>query len=148
MPHANGWIFFTFLLALCLSIIALPEWAAWVRMPWVPVLLLFWVLRVPQRMGLGFAFGMGIILDALNGTLLGLHALGLVIITFLFLRFYRQIRMFPMMQQATIVALLMLIYQGILFFIQNIIGQPVDGRLFWFPVLTTLIMWPALSVFL
>jgi len=143
-----GFIIVTFIIALLLGMMKLPEWAVWVRLPWVPVVLLFWVLIFPQQIGLGIAWTLGIILDALNGTLIGEHALGLVVITFLFLRFYRQIRMFPMMQQAVIVSVLIAVYQALLFWIHSMIGISLDGRLFWFPVFATLILWPGLCVFL
>jgi rod shape-determining protein MreD len=146
--HNKGFIIVTFVFAFLLSIMKLPEWAIWVRLPWVPVLLLFWVLVFPQQIGIGIAWGLGLMLDALNGTLIGEHALGLAIITFLFLRFYRQIRMFPMMQQAVIVSILIALYQGFLFWVQHLIGQTIEGRLVLFPVMATLIIWPALCVFL
>jgi rod shape-determining protein MreD len=146
--HAKrfGLITITFVVALLLSIVKLPEWAAWFRPAWVPVLLLFWVLVLPQRVGLGIAWGLGIVLDVLNATLLGEHALGLVLIAYLCLRFYRQVRMFPMMQQAVVITVLISIYQGLLFWIQHMRGQAMDSSLFWFPVLATLVIWPGLCL--
>jgi rod shape-determining protein MreD len=146
--HTKGFglITLTFIVALLLSILKLPEWAAWFRPAWVPVLLLFWVLVLPQKIGLGIAWALGIVQDILNGTLIGEHALGLLIITYLCLRFYRQIRMFPMIQQAVSISFLIAIYQGLLFWIQNMIGQTIDARFFWIPILATLFIWPGLCM--
>jgi rod shape-determining protein MreD len=42
---------------------------------WVVVLLAFWGLHQPQRVGLGLAFAMGLCIDVYQGALLGQHAL-------------------------------------------------------------------------
>jgi rod shape-determining protein MreD len=140
-------VILTFVIALVLSIITLPQWGALFRPAWVPVLLLFWILAFPHRIGLGIAWVLGIMLDVLNGTLIGEHALALVVITWLYLRFYRQIRMFPMMQQAVVVTILIAIYQVLLFWIQSLTGQEIESRFFWFPIGTTLLLWPLLCLF-
>lgn len=138
-------IVFTFLIAFLLSMIKLPSWAAWFCPAFVPLLVIYWTMMLPHQVSLVTAWFLGILLDVINGTLLGEHALALVLISYLSLKIYRQFRMFPVWQQAGSVAILIGLYQFILFWIQGLMGQMLDIRLFWLPILTTSLLWPLLQ---
>ena len=76
-------IYASLVVALILMILPLPDWAQIYRPNWVALVLIYWSMALPGRVGLWFAFFCGIVLDTLLGTLLGQHALALVIIIFL-----------------------------------------------------------------
>ncbi len=148
--QSKGFLFitFTFIMALLVSLIPFPAWAIWLTPAWVAVLLIYWTITLPHQIGLGIAWILGILLDVLNGTLLGEHAIALILVSYLCLKLYRQLRMFPIWQQAVSVALLIALYQFILFWIQGLIGQVVDARLFWLPILTSALLWPLFLILL
>jgi len=135
-------IVFSFLAALIFSIIPLPNWLFLFRPSWVPLILIYWAIVLPNRISIGIAWLLGVLLDALYGTLLGEHSLALCIITYLANRFHRQIRMYPLLQQSVFVLFLILIYQLLLFWIQTIIGQSYHTYWFWVPAITSMLFWP------
>lgn len=54
--------------------------AAWPILPdWLALVLVFWSVREPRRVGMGLAFLGGIAMDVANAGLLGQHALAYVL---------------------------------------------------------------------
>ena len=81
---SNGvWVIvLSFFLAYLLAIVPFPEWAMNYRPEWVPMVLIYWVMALPYRVGIGSAWCAGLILDILKGSVLGLNAIGLVIVAY------------------------------------------------------------------
>ncbi|HUL83341.1 MAG TPA: rod shape-determining protein MreD, partial [Gammaproteobacteria bacterium] len=75
-------------LTVALALIPLPRAISAFRPDWVAVVLLYWSLTAPRRFSLLTAFWMGIVLDTLSGSLLGQHALALLVIVYLAERFH------------------------------------------------------------
>ena len=73
-------IIFSLLLAMMLAIFPLPGWLNLLRPLWVVMVLMYLVLLMPQHMSVGWAWIIGLLLDVLTGTVLGEHAIALVII--------------------------------------------------------------------
>lgn len=133
----------TFIFALLISILPLPNWLNLIWPQWVVLVAIYWVLALPHRVNLGIAWLLGLVLDGLYGSLLGEHALALTLVAFIVERFYRQIRMFPILQQAISVFGLVFIYQIILIWIQGMLGLLTsDVYLFWTSALTSMLLWP------
>ena len=65
---------------LLLSVLPLPEQLAAWRPEWVTLLLIFWVMHAPNWVGVWIALFVGILLDILLATPVGLHASSLVIV--------------------------------------------------------------------
>lgn len=127
--------------ALILSVVRLPEAIAAFRPDWVAVVLLYWSLIEPRRHGLFSAFWLGIALDTLSGSLLGQHSLALLVIVFLSQRVYLRIRTFPASQVATIVIVLLALYEFILLLIDGFAGREVPLIERWGPVVTGGLLW-------
>ena len=136
------------LFAVILTILPLPAWANWFRPLWVLMVLIYWGLALENYRGIGLAFCMGIVLDVLGGTLLGEHAFVLVLSIYLVMRFKRQISMYSLAQQAILLFLLALLYQGIIYLIEGMIGHRIQTLLFWMPLLTTSLFWPWVFIIL
>lgn len=135
-------IVMTLLVALMLSLLSLPVWAMWLRPVWVLLVLIYWVMRRPDRVNVGIAWIVGMILDILNGTLLGEHALALTIVTYLVARIHSRFKMFPLLQQSLSILLLVGLYQLILFCIQGALGHWYKNIWYWLPALTSMALWP------
>lgn len=135
-------------MALLLSIVPMPGWTVTLRPEWVVLVLIYWCMALPQRVGVGTAWVVGLILDVLQGTLLGQHALSLSVVAFLTLKLQQRVRFFPMWQQALIVLLLIALHQLMILWIAGINGQPSPSWSYWFPSLSSMLLWPALYVVL
>src|SRR3990167_10607070 len=132
----------TFLAGMMLLILPLPRWIIWFRPAWVFMELVFWMIRVPHRVGIGMAWFVGLWLDLLTGTLLGQHAFVLTIIAYFVIKFHVQIRSFPTWQQMLLIALLTITYLSLQYWIMAMVGRSPDTGKFWLPVMTTTLLWP------
>ena len=92
----NGWvIWLTFAIGLLLSVSPMPQFMEVFRPMWLALLVSFWTLAVPSKVGMTTAFVLGLAEDVLYGTLLGQNALILTLITFLVLSLQQRLRIFP-----------------------------------------------------
>ena len=87
-------------------------------------------------------------LDLFTGSLLGLHALSLVIIVYLANHFRARLRFFPPWQQALSVFGLLMNDRIILLWIISLRGDPLPAMDFWLPAVTGTLMWPWLFILL
>lgn len=138
-------IWFTLILALVLSALNLPsdlpEWLVWLRPQWVALFLFYWVMAVPHHVGLGTAWVLGLLLDALQGSLLGQQALGLLLLSFLTLGAYARLRMYSLPQQSGIVLLLLALLQIFDTWLSSL-TTTVDWSLFiLLPALVSALLW-------
>lgn len=132
----------SFAAALMLAIVPLPAALVAYRPDWVPLVLIFWGLMAPERLGLLTAFAMGLALDTLSGALLGQHALAMVTVVYLSIRFHLLIRVFPVWQLSVTVFLLLAIYEFMLFWIDGVAGRSVPIIERWAPVVSGALVWP------
>lgn len=119
-----------------------PAWLGWLRPDWVALVVLYWVIAVPQQVGMGTAWVSGIFVDSMSGNLLGQHALGLVLIAWAGLTLYERLRMYATLQQAFIVFLTVSLAQSIDMAIEIIVR---DAAWTWWvmaPALTSAMLWP------
>lgn len=143
MKHRGLFILWlTLILALVLTILPLPEWARAYRPQWVSLVLLYWCIALPHRIGVGTGFLLGIVLDILTGTLLGQQGLSLALLAYCGRQFRTQLRVSPLGQQAWGVLILLL---GLHLLNQLITGAisrlPPHLGYWWVPVMSAL-LWP------
>jgi rod shape-determining protein MreD len=136
----------TLLLAVILALLPMPELASWFRPPWVLMVLIFWSMMMPYRVSVGMAWVVGIMMDLLNGTLLGEHALAFTIVIYFVSKMHMRLRFFPLLQQGISIFLFVLLYQFIIYCVQGFIGDLPESYLYWLPPVTSMILWPWLYV--
>lgn len=138
----------TLFLALALTLMPLPELLQPLRPYWVALVVIYWNLETGRLRHLGQAFLIGLALDLATGTLLGQHALGLVILVFLLERFRSRIRFFPPWQQAAAIAALLLNERIIQLWIIMLIGNDWPPLGWWLAPLVGVVLWPWLFLLL
>lgn len=145
MRHHGGMVIIvSFVLALLLTIIPLPESLRVARPDWVTITLIFWCLKLPERISITSGFMLGLLMDALTGTLLGQHALALSLIAYICVRLHQRIQVYPVWQQALTVLLLLSLHQLLVLWIDGIIGRPPKPLSYWLPSLVGLFLWPVM----
>jgi rod shape-determining protein MreD len=143
MGRQGGWIILlSFLVAIILAVLPLPIWARPYRPEWYALVLVYWCIAAPERVGVGVAWVIGILLDALRGTLLGQHALALSLLAYLTLKLRQRIRAFPMWQQALTVLVLLCLEQLLTLWVMGIVGYPPKSWVYWAPSLVGMLLWP------
>ena len=143
MQHL-GIIGLTVLVALTLSAVSLHQHLQWLRPEWLCMVIIYWTITWPHRIGLASAFFCGILLDALEGVVLGQHAIALAIVLVLSYLLHLRIRVFPIWQQSVIIFTLVSVFSMICQLIQG--GMNLIPRAFWCwtPAMTSALLWPCL----
>ncbi|WDS35743.1 rod shape-determining protein MreD [Pseudoxanthomonas sp.] len=145
----NGWVLpASVLLALLLALLPLPLMLQPLRPYWLALVLAYWVIEEPERVGLGFVFIIGLVADISFGGLLGEQALRLVVMAFILQRFRARMRFFPVSQQALAIGGLLLNDRIVASAIHFAIGEPVLPWAYWWAPLLGMLLWPPLFVLL
>ena len=137
------WIVFaTFLLAYILAVVPLPGWLLWARPEWLALTLVYWAIALPHRVGVFTGLILGVLLDILEGAVLGQNAFSLAVLAFLSATLYQRMRVYNLWQQAAMVFLLIGINQLICQWIQNLQGVAAQSPVFLLPAFTSALLWP------
>ncbi|GGD32734.1 rod shape-determining protein MreD [Pseudoxanthomonas indica] len=143
----TGWILpVSLLLALLLGLMPLPEFLQPLRPFWLALVMAYWVIETPEHAGLGFAMIIGVLADLMFGSVLGEHALRLVIMAFILQRFRLRLRFFPVSQQALAIGGLLLndlIVDSAIRWMLGMHGLPLAT---WWSPLLGMLLWPLLYV--
>lgn len=140
--HGGATILLSLIFAFLLQMFALPDWGETLRPDWVALVLIYWCIALPERVGVGAGWLVGLILDVANGALLGQNALTLAIVAYLSLRLHQRIRLFPLWQQSVSVLLLVTLHLMLVLWIKGTTGQSAETWAYWLPALTSMLAWP------
>lgn len=130
------------ILACLLQLMPLPDLLLPFRPYWLGLILIYWALEEPERIGLGRAFLLGLVGDVLQGDLLGDQALRLAALAFIVLRFRSRLRFFPMWQQSLAVFALLLNDRVLSLMERTFTGDPLPPFSFWYAPVAGMLAWP------
>ena len=139
-------IWITIIAGMVLAVVPMPQLVpielGFLRPDWVALVLVYWIIALPHRVGILTAWLAGIAMDVLLGSLIGQHALSYVLIAYVALSLYQRLRMFSVWQQSTVLFVLLGINQLVGFWIESVAGL-ADWR-FWYllPALSGAFLWP------
>ena len=106
-------IFLTLFIALCVdSYMFSSGFQIW-KPTFVLLTLIYWNMALPDRIGIFASLSFGIFVDLIEGSLLGLHAILFVLITYICQRFFYQFRVSPLWQQSFILFFLFILYKQV-----------------------------------
>jgi len=147
--NTGGWILFiSLLIAFLLTALPLPHWADDWRPAWVAMVLIYWCMALPERIGISIAWCMGLLLDVQQGALLGQNALGLALIAYFVIQIHKRFRLFPLVQQSCLVGFIIIFYLLISSWVTGIMGIPPKTWTYWMPAISSMVLWPWLFVIL
>lgn len=143
---SRGWIvWFTFIIGLLLTISPLPQFMEVLRPMWLALLMAYWSLELPQKVGMTTAWILGLCIDVLYGTLLGQNAVILTLITFLVLSLQQRMRTFPMWQQSLIILVVFGLAQLVQLWLSALTGNRQPTLALLLPALVSALLWPWVS---
>ena len=103
----------------------------------------YWVSASPSRVGVGTAWFLGLFLDVLEGSVLGINGLGLVLVAYFASSQHRRFRMLRPLQQACTVVIVIALYLTLLQWLRVINGESIyNGFSYLFGSLTSGLLWP------
>ncbi len=145
----NGWLLpASLFVALLLGLLPLPEGLQPFRPYWLALVVAYWVIEDPDRVGLGVAFLVGLVADLAFGGLLGEQALRLVVMSFILQRFRTQLRFFPVAQQALAIGGLLLNDRVVSAAVHLALGVPQLPWTFWLAPVLGMLLWMPLFLVL
>jgi rod shape-determining protein MreD len=146
--ESRSLIFLTIVAAMLLTLLPMPELVSPLKPYWVALVMIYWTLETRAMITLGLAFVVGLVLDTLSGSLMGMHALSLAVIVYLVQRFRSRLRFFPPWQQALSVLGLLVNDRIILIWITALLGESTPTWQYWLSPLIGLAIWPWLFLLL
>jgi len=140
--HGGNIILFSFIAAFILSMVPLPQILQTVRPEFVLIVLIYWCIALPNRIGVGYGWIAGLIFDVSTDALLGQHALTFALIAYLAIQLHQRIRIFPIWQQALTIFVLMMLQGTITLWIKGMLGDAPSLWSFMLPAICTALFWP------
>lgn len=131
----------TYIIALTLMVMPMPATFDVFRPDWVTLVMLYWVIALPHRVSIGTALILGVLSDVLLGSIVGVHALGMVVVAYLAARNFQRIRNFALIQQAVVIAVLILLKRFIIFEANVFLHDAEFTLSYFWPVLTSAVFW-------
>ncbi len=106
-------IFLTLFIALYVdTFLFTADFQMW-KPTFVLLTLIYWNMALPDRIGIIAALSFGIFVDLIEGSLLGLHGILFILITYACQRFFYQFRVSPLWQQSFILFFLFILYKQV-----------------------------------
>ncbi len=131
-------------MAMLVSVFPLPHALQWYRPEFMALLIIYWVLHFPQRVGIGLAWLIGLALDIVEDGVWGANALAFAVIAYVCLMSYRRLRSYTLTQQTAWVFVFIGIYQLFYNWVQSLDGVAASMQMMLISNLITATCWPIL----
>ncbi len=140
--------FIAFSLAAAFVLNFLP-WGRTAGVPdFVALVLLFWNIHQPRKVGMGIAFVLGILMDVHDANLFGEHALAYTLLSYGAISLHRRVLWFSLPVQALHVLPLLVIAQLVPFTIRLLTGAAFPGWSYLVDGFVEAVLWPVASLLL
>jgi rod shape-determining protein MreD len=143
LPVSPRFIAFSLVCAFMLNLL---PWGRWVGAPdFVALVLVFWGIHQPRKVGIGIAFCMGLLMDVHDATLLGENALAYTLLSYLAIMIHRRVLWFPLVTQAMHVFPLLLLTQAIQVMVRFFVTGRFPGALVFIESVIAVALWPVIT---
>lgn len=139
LPVRMGWVWISFMIALTLNFVPSRQIPA---MPdFVALVLAFWCIREPLRVGMGAGFLFGLLTDIGHGSAMGQHALAYILLAYICGAISRRVQWFPPAAQALQMVPLFLMTQVVMLAVRLLAGAEFPGWEYFFSTFSTSLLW-------
>lgn len=146
LPVRTSFMVLTLFFALLFN---LMPWGGAIGVPdLLAVVLIFWCIHQPRRMGIGAAWVLGLVMDAGTASLMGQHAFAYAVLAFLAIALHRRVLWFSLWHQATHVLVLLLVVQGLMLSVRMFSGSAFPGVGYFLGTLVGAALWPVAATLL
>jgi rod shape-determining protein MreD len=124
-------------------------WGQWVGIPdFVALVLVFWSIHQPRKVGIGIAFMMGLLMDVHNASLLGENALSYTLLSYFAIMIHRRVLWFRLPTQAAHVLPLLLLMQVVQMVVRLMVSGKFPGLLYFTESFVAAALWPVVTLIL
>jgi len=147
-PAKPWFVVFTLAIAMLANTLPASGVALALKPDFVALTLLYWCIQSPRYVGVGVSWSMGLMMDVVDATLFGQHALAYTMLAYAAEYFRRRVLRFPLWQQAVQVAVLLAGCAALVLFVRMIGGAPLPRWTYAVPPIVGALLWPLLTVVL
>ena len=148
LPVRPLYLSVTLFVALMVNLLPLTGWVLALRPDFVALVLLYWGIYQPRKIGFLPAWLLGLAMDVADGSLFGQHALAYSVMMFTAIFLHRRISMFDMRHQILHVLPILLVMQLIVLGVRHAAGGEFPGWWYFLSSITGALLWPATDLLL
>ena len=149
MEQRGTWlIIMTLVISLILQVAPVPFELRGFRPDLILLVLFYWILALPQRIGVFTAMLVGLSIDLLDGLAIGATAAGASIDSLILLLNYQRLRQFDSLQQTFVIGLVLAIVLLVAERLRGLLGFTSDGLEFLYSVPLSMLLWIPLRNFI
>ena len=141
-------VYSSFFIALLLAIFPLPIYLNAFRPEWILLILIYWTLALPHKIGTFHALVLGLILDLLLGSTIGLHALLLPLFSYFVAINFQKIRCFSIAKMTLLVGATVFLNKLALYLIASTEHEIVLHHYYFLTVFSSMMLWPWFFLFM
>lgn len=144
LPVTTGLIVATVVGALLVNLVPLPLDLLQLRPDFCALVLTYWGVHQPRRVGFSIAFLLGLVVDMVDASLLGQHALAYVVLLFAAIVLHRRVLNFSLFGQSLHILPLLLAAEMLMTVVRLLAGDELPapahllgaalGALLWIPL--------------
>jgi len=140
-------IFLSFLIASVLELLVIPDQVQFLRPEWLVLTLVYWLIRHPEKIGIATGAVIGLIMDVMSGSYLGIHVLSISLVCYLVLTMHQRLKMFPITQQSLVIFFIVGIQLMVVYTIRTTLGGNDSGLSYLWVAFSSAIVWPFVLIF-
>ncbi|HKB82232.1 MAG TPA: rod shape-determining protein MreD [Burkholderiales bacterium] len=148
LPVRPLYIAITLFVALMINLLPLTGWVLVLRPDFVALVLLYWGINQPRKIGFLPAWLLGLAMDVADGSLFGQHALAYSVMMFTAIALHRRVSMFDKRHQILHLLPILLIMQLIVLGVRDAAGGQFPGWWYFISSVTGALLWPATDLLL
>ena len=148
LPVRAGFIALSLIAALMLNLLPWSGAWLWGKPDFVALVVLYWCIEQPRKVGFVSAWMMGLFMDVADGTLLGQHALAYSILAYAGIVLHRRVRMFSGTPLVLHVVLLLLMNDLIVLCVRLVAGADFPGLQYFIGSFIAAALWLPLGALL
>lgn len=148
LPVRPWFIVLTLLVALTANAFPVSGIALTLKPDFLALAILYWCIQEPRLIGVGVAWWLGLMMDVVDATVFGQHALAYAVLAYGAGYFRRRMLRFPLWQQAAQVAVLLVLCAGLVLLVRVVGGAALPRWTYVVGSLTGALLWPLVSVLL
>ena len=148
LPVKAGFIILTLAVALLLNLLPWSGAWLWIKPDFVALVVLYWCVDQPRKVGFIAAWTLGLLMDVADGTLFGQHALAYGILAYAGIVLHRRVRMFSGTPQVLHVVSLLLMNDLIVLGIRMMAGADFAGLQYFIGSFVAAALWLPLGALL
>ena len=141
-------VFFSTFAALVLMLIELPQNLFYFWPDWIVLVVAFWALTQPDRIGPFVGFIIGTLIEVLFVRNFGVLGFGLAALAFVINSTHQQLRVLSAWQQMLIIGLFIGVFKLVTGWFSGLVSDFVFITEYWYSLLGDILVWPFVSILL